>query len=177
MQAEDFYDSIRSGLIAMLPRLMRFANVLAGDRRNGAALLGRALRRMLSEEHHYQRGSALDCWAFGEIYRLWLDELRDHADPAAHTASDEASFAALFRHTSGDRLDVFTTSFLRNLPPPQRLTLLLVYGERFDYVDAGRVLDVTADTIATRLVRISANLAERLSAREPAPSLATEEAA
>ncbi len=64
-------------------------------------------------------------------------------------------------------------SFLRSLPPQQRLTLLLVYGERFDYIDAGRVLDVPSETIGARLVRISASLADRLSADEPAPASAT----
>ena len=51
--------------------------------------------------------------------------------------------------------------------------MLLVYGERFDHIDAGRVLDVPAETIGTRLVRISASLADRLSAREQAPASAT----
>ena len=49
----------------------------------------------------------------------------------------------------------------RHLPPQQRLTLLLVYAERFDYIDAGRVLDVPSETIGARLVRISASLADR----------------
>ena len=57
----------------------------------------------------------------------------------------------------GAAFDAFTTGFLRSLPPQQRLTLLLVYGERFDYIDAGRVLDVPSETIGTRLVRISAS--------------------
>ena len=69
----------------------------------------------------------------------------------------------------------FTASFLRNLPPQQRLTLLLVYGERFDTIDAGRVLDVPSETIGARLVRISASLADRLSADEQIPTSATVE--
>jgi RNA polymerase sigma-70 factor (ECF subfamily) len=70
-------------------------------------------------------------------------------------------------------LDAFTASFLRSLAPQQRLTLLLVYGERFDTIDAGRVLDVPSETIGTRLVRITASLADRLSANEPAPASAS----
>ena len=64
--------------------------------------------------------------------------------------ADDASFAQLFHQEDGAPLDDFTTSFLRNLPPQQRLTLLLVYAERFDHIDAGRVLDVPADTISAR---------------------------
>jgi DNA-directed RNA polymerase specialized sigma24 family protein len=158
VQAEDFQDSIRPGLVAMLPRLKRFSDLLVGGRREGTALLGRALNRMLAEQHRYQRSTALDRWAFGEIYRQWLTEQRDRADPIGQARSDGASFATLF----GDG-DAFTTNFLRSLPPQQRLTLLLVYAERFDYIDAGRVLDVPSETIATRLVRLTAALADLLS--------------
>ena len=175
MQAEEYHDSIRPGLITMLPRLKRFADLLVGERREGTALLGRALNRMLAEEHRYQRGTALDRWAFAEIYRLWLHELRGHADPMGQAKADDASFAFLFRNEDGKEFDAFTTSFLRNLPPQQRLTLLLVYGERFDHIDAGRVLDVPSETIGARLVRISATLADRLSARGEAQASATME--
>jgi RNA polymerase sigma-70 factor (ECF subfamily) len=165
VQAEDFQDSVRPGLVAMLPRLKRFTDLLAGEKRAGTALLGRALQRMLAEQHRYQRGTSLDRWAFAEIYRLWLIELRDHAYPVDQAKTDDASFAQLFRNGDSKELDTFTASFLRNLPPQQRLTLLLVYGERFDHIDAGRVLDVPAETISTRLLRMSAALADRLSAR------------
>ncbi len=173
MQAEEFHDSIRPGLIAMLPRLKRFTDLLVGERKHGTALLGRALNRMLIEQHRYQRGTALDRWAFAEIYRQWLNELKDHADPMGQAKADDASFALLFGTEQGDAFDPFTASFLRSLPPQQRLTLLLVYGERFDYIDAGRVLDVPSETIGARLVRISASLADRLSADQPIPASAT----
>jgi len=173
VQAEEFHDSIRPGLTAMLPRLKRFTDLLIGERKEGTALLGRALNRMLVEQHRYQRGTALDRWAFAEIYRLWLSELRGHADPVGQAKTDDASFALLFVNKQGKAFDAFTAGFLRNLPPQQRLTLLLVYGERFDYIDAGRVLDVPSETIGARLVRISATLADRLSADEQAPASAT----
>jgi RNA polymerase sigma-70 factor (ECF subfamily) len=66
-----------------------------------------------------------------------------------------------------------TASFLGTLPPQQRLTLLLVYGEGFDHIDAGRVLDVPADTIGVRLVRITAAFADRLGSRREAQASAT----
>ena len=71
-----------------------------------------------------------------------------------------------------EAVDAFTIGFLRSLPPQQRLTLLLVCGERFDHIDAGRVLDVTAETVGARLVRIVASLADRLSACMPEPASA-----
>lgn len=174
MQAEEFHDSIRPGLIAMLPRLKRFADLLVGARKEGTALLGRALhRRMLAEQHRYQRGTSLDRWAFAELYKHWLNELRDHADPMGQAKTDDASFERLFQGAEGADFDALTVGFLGNLPPQQRLTLLLVYGEKFDHIDAGRVLDIPADTIGTRLVRITATLADRLISRAQTASSAT----
>jgi DNA-directed RNA polymerase specialized sigma24 family protein len=72
----------------------------------------------------------------------------------------------------GHAFDAVTATFLKSLQPPQRLTLLLVLAERFDPIDAGRVLDVSAETISQRLVRIAGAFADGLAARderEPAP--------
>jgi RNA polymerase sigma-70 factor, ECF subfamily len=162
VQAEEFHDSIRPGLIAMLPRLKRFADLLVGERSEATALLCRALQLMLAEQHRYQMGRALDSWAFAEIYRQWLAELGDYDDPVGRAKIDEASFAELF----GDESDALTTGFLASLPVQQRLTLLLVYGERLDYAEAGHVLDVSADVVAARLIRISATFADRLRIEE-----------
>lgn len=175
MQAEDYHHSVRPGLIAMLPRLKRFADVLVGERGEGTSLLGRALQVMLAEQHRYQRGTALDVWAFGEIYQRWLEELRGHANPVAQAKIDDAGFADLFYPEVEGYFDAPIIGFLGNLPAQQRLTLLLVYGEGFDHEDAGHVLDIDPGIIAARLVRISAALADRLSARPLAPAAAVVE--
>jgi DNA-directed RNA polymerase specialized sigma24 family protein len=172
VQAEEFHDSIRPGLITMLPRLKRFADLLIGAREEGTALLRRSLHIMLAEQHRYQRGMALDLWVFGEIYRHWLGELRDHVNPMGHAKIEDARFARLFGEED-EEIDMMTAGFLGSLPPQQRLTLLLVYGERFDHIDAGRVLDVPADTVGVRLVRITAAFADRLRSRGHATPSAT----
>ena len=157
----------------MLPRLKRFADVLVGDKREGKAILRRALLRMLAEHHRYQRGTPLDRWAFTEIYGLWLAELSDHADPLRQAKSSEEDFDRLFPTDRGVDFDAFTATFLGQLPPQQRSTLLLVYGEGFDYEGAAKVIDSDADTIQARLIRASASLADRLSSGSPAPTKAS----
>jgi DNA-directed RNA polymerase specialized sigma24 family protein len=172
VQADDFHGSVRCGLTAMLPRLKRFADVLVGARDEGTGVLRRALQVMLAEQHRYQRGTALDVWAFAEVYRHWLRELGDQEDPLAQTQIDDARFGELF-HPEGDGyFDAPVIAFLGELPPQHRLTLLLVYGEGFEIEDAARVLDVPLETIAARLVRVSGALADRLTARRPAQAAA-----
>ena len=148
----------------MLPRLKRFADVLTGEKKEGKALLRRALFRMLNEHHRYQRGTSFDRWAFAEIYALWLGGLRDHPEPLSQAKASEETFALLFHKGGEEKFDALTANFLGQLPPQQRSTLLLVYGEGFDYEDAARVLDSNAGTIEARLIRASASLADRLSA-------------
>lgn len=153
---------MRQGLIAMLPRLKRFADLLVGDKDEGRALLRRALIRMLSERQRYERGAPLDRWAFSEIYRRWLNEHRDQADALMQVQPTRASFERLFREREETAVDTLTVDFLWQLPPQQRSALLLVYGEGLDHETAGDVLDTTADTIAARLILASAGLADRL---------------
>jgi DNA-directed RNA polymerase specialized sigma24 family protein len=156
----------------MLTRLKRFADVLVGARDEGTGLLVRALQVMLAEQHRYQRDTPLDVWAFGEVYRLWLRELRGHAEPVAQARIDEGRFGELFYAEDDDYFDAPVIAFLGALPAQQRLTLLLVCGEGFEYKDAAAVLDVTSETIAARLIRISSALADRLGARPPAQAAA-----
>jgi len=176
VQAETQHESVRHGLIAMLPRLKRFADVLVGEKRQGRALLRRALKRMLADQHRYQRGTPLDRFAFAEIYRLWLSQLRDHADPLRQAKPSGADFERLLRRGGAPDFDAETAGFLGALPPQQRSTLLLVYGEGFAHEDAGLVLDTGPDTIQARLIRACASLADRLGVSSPAPASATVEA-
>ncbi|MEM7191514.1 MAG: hypothetical protein AAF405_01380 [Pseudomonadota bacterium] len=172
MQADDRYDSVRPGLIAMLPRLKRFADVLGGGRDEGRGLLQRSLLYMLSEQHLYQRGTALDVWAFSEVYRQWRHELSGHTDPMAQAKVDDVHFGSLFDVEEAGYRDEPIIAFLVGLPPQQRLTLLLVYGEGFEHEDAARILDVAPDIIAARLIRMSTSLADQLSERPMAKAAA-----
>jgi RNA polymerase sigma-70 factor (ECF subfamily) len=174
VQAEIRHQSVRHGLIAMLPRLKRFADVLVGAKAEGRALLRRALLHMLAEQHRYERDTPLDRWAFAEIYRLWLSEPRDGTEPPGQAKAGRRSFEHLFgAERETDRL---TASFLEHLPPQQRSTLLLVYGEGFSHDDAGHVLDANSDTIATRLILTSASFADRLGAAARIPPAASMDA-
>jgi RNA polymerase sigma-70 factor (ECF subfamily) len=147
----------------MLPRLKRFADVLAGERRRGRALLGWSLRRMLAGQHRYRRDTALEVWAFAEIYQQWLFERRVDAGGMSEANGDGARFELLLHDDAAGDLDGQVASFLGDLPPPQRLVLLLVYGEGLDFDEAGRVIEMSPHVVAARLIRSSVSLAERLS--------------
>lgn len=127
---------------------------------------------MLAQQHLYQRGTALDVWAYGIVYRQWRHDLGAQHEPITQIRVDEARFSELFLKDGVGFLDRPVIAFIGRLPPQQRLTLLLVYGDGFEYEDAARILDVSPDIIAARLVRMSGALADEISARPPAKASA-----
>jgi len=151
--------SIRSKLILLLPRLRRFAAVLAGEEAKRDALLRAGCKAMLERHYQYQPGTPFDRWAFSQIYAAWLKRLREQAEPLAESQADEGLFLP---QTPGLQRDPDFASFFAGLPPQQRSVMLLVYGERFSYGDAAKVVDAPAETIARRAGRSLANYAEHL---------------
>lgn len=151
--------SIRSKLILLLPRLRRFAAVLAGEAAKRDALLRAGCKAMLDQHYQYQPGTPFDRWAFSQIYAAWLKRLREHSEPLAESQADEGLFLP---QTPGVQSDSDFASFFAGLPPQQRGVMLLVYGERFSYADAAKVVDAPTDTIARRAGRSLANYAEHL---------------
>lgn len=149
-------------LISLLPRLRRFAAVLAGDRNSGDALLRAASKRMLRADALQRGSAAFDIWAFAQLYGLWLEKLRDHTDPMAQGRGDEALFREVF---AGGELDgeevALTAEILSTLPPQQRSAVLLIYGDGFSYEDAALILDAPRHRVVERATRALATIIER----------------
>lgn len=155
---------IRSGLIALLPRLRRLAMVLAGDREEGDALLGRACQVMLEGAERDRPPQRFDHWALGALHGLWLAELRRQKEPSAHLRADEDCLRALLEDWAAPELEVEEmAAFIAGLPPQQRAAVLLVYGEGLSYAEAAGVLDAPVETVASRTSRALGGLVERLS--------------
>lgn len=155
-------ESVREELIAMLPRLRRFAAVLVCARPQRDILLRDACLRMMDEQHRYPLGTPFDCWAFAEIYRLWLERLRSGSQSPAHGPGGEAGFAYPGSEPEFGLDDAETTIFLASLTPQQRCALLLVHGEGFSYEESAKVLDTSVQTIVARVTRASMQLADRI---------------
>jgi RNA polymerase sigma-70 factor (ECF subfamily) len=161
-QGERITQSTRLKLISLLPRLRRFAAVLAGDRAGCDRLLRDACLRMLEDEHLNQQGAPFDRWAFAELYALWLERLRDHTDPMTQGKGDVDLFMAAFMGAEGNSAEIAeTAAVLTKLPPQQRSAALLIYGDGFSYDEAAMILDAPLQTVVERAARALASLIER----------------
>src|SRR5262245_62913001 len=63
-------------MIAVLPRLRRFARGLTGSTAEADDLVQAACERALSRQHQFQEGTRFDSWMFRIVQTIWIDQLR-----------------------------------------------------------------------------------------------------
>src|SRR5687768_12471045 len=71
-------DDIRSRMVAVLPRLRRFAYALTGSTEQGDDLVQETCARALSRVETWQPGSRLDSWMYRIAQNIWFDRIRAH---------------------------------------------------------------------------------------------------
>src|SRR6185436_4916651 len=67
---------LRQDVMALLPRLRRFARTLTRHREDADDLVQLALERALSRLAQWRTGERLDGWLFGIVRNAWIDEVR-----------------------------------------------------------------------------------------------------
>jgi RNA polymerase sigma-70 factor, ECF subfamily len=155
---ETFQDQI----IALLPRLRRFARNLVRSPHDADDMVQIALERALKAKDQWQRDARLDGWLFKILRNAWIDEMRSRGRGAKifmpEEAGEHVGVATMEREI--DRLSV--EAALQRLPQDQRLAVGLVLVEGLAYKDAAEVLDVPIGTLTSRLARGREALQEML---------------
>lgn len=144
-------------LVAMLPRLGRFALVLTRSAPAAADLTQATCERALSRHAQWQPDGRFDGWLFRIMQSIWFNELRarqvrDAYQREAARASEEGSDA--------DERSLHARMMLKKvaeaalgLPEEQRAVLILICVEGFAYRDAAEVLGIPIGTVMSRLAR------------------------
>ena len=153
-------------LIAVLPRLRRFARGLTGSVSEADDLVQAACERALSRQHQFQEGTRFDSWMFRIVQTIWIDQLRSR-DVRKEEAEDEGERIGtdepVRRAEARLALDEVQTA-LRQLPAEQRTALLLVTVEGLSYKEAAEVAQVPVGTIMSRLARARMALQSQIDA-------------
>src|SRR5918995_449409 len=63
-------------LVALLPRLRRFARSLTGQAEDADDLVQAAIERALRSQSLWEPGTRLDAWIFRIMKNLWIDKIR-----------------------------------------------------------------------------------------------------
>jgi len=140
-------------LIALLPRLRRFARTLARNPHDADDLVQLAVERALTRLDQWQPGTRLDSWMFGIMKNAWIDEVRSRQrrDRVLAPAELGESVADASSESHIDRLSL--EAALERLPEEQRLAVALVLVEGLAYKEAAAVLEVPIGTVTSRLAR------------------------
>lgn len=148
-------DLFRSELLALLPRLRRFALGLTGDADSADDLVQAACERALTRRSQWQEGTKLDSWMFKMTQNLWIDQLRARR-PVDEQQSEELEQLPGADWQRGLEANITLEQVLRamqQLPPAMRAVLSLVCVEGLSYQEAAGVLEVPMGTVMSRLAR------------------------
>ncbi|MBK5265077.1 MAG: sigma-70 family RNA polymerase sigma factor [Alphaproteobacteria bacterium] len=148
--------AFESELLALLPRLRRFAASLSRNAADGDDLCQAALERALKSRHLWEEGTRLDSWMYRIMRNMWIDEARARQRRAKTFVAEEAG-----EHVCdpGDRRMEAVVELsmveraLDRLPDEQREVIALVMIEGLAYKEAAEILDIPMGTLTSRLVR------------------------
>ncbi|MGH6976883.1 MAG: RNA polymerase sigma factor, partial [Stellaceae bacterium] len=136
--------SFNDQLVAVLPRLRRFARGLTGSAVEADDLVQAACERALARAHQFQPGTRFDSWMFRIVQTVWIDQLRAR-DTRRTESEDEAASAGTdepLRRVEARLALREVQAAIAFLPAEQRVTLLLVTVECLSYREAAEVAAV-----------------------------------
>lgn len=163
------HSEARRQMVALLPRLRRYALVLERTPDGADDLVQATLERALAKLDQWQRDSHLDRWMFQVMKSVWLNKRRGAALRQTEDIDDHPNEMSVDGVGVADAkltLSEVRTAFAE-LPEEQRQALFLVSVEGYTYQEASELLGVPASTLIGRLVRGRATLMATQARSEP----------
>lgn len=158
-------ERFRRDLVALVPKLRRFAVSLCGNRQDADDLVQAACEKALRNAAQFAEGTRMDSWMYRIIQTGWIDDRRKAlrrgtvVDPEDAHLSDDGKAASL----PEDRMMLDRTrTAMAALPEGQREVLALVAIEGLSYREAAETLNVPVGTVMSRLSRAREALLPKL---------------
>lgn len=130
-------DPFVEDLVALLPRLRRFAIALARSRDVADDLVQATCERALAHRAQFDPGTRLDAWTLRILRNLWTDRLRQSATRGTAVAIEDAYYLVgedgTARTEERARL-AETARAIGALPDEQREVLILVCAWRISAI-------------------------------------------
>jgi len=159
--------AIGQELVALLPRLRRFALVLCRSQPLADDLVQGACERALANAGSWTPGTKFDAWMFRILRNYWIDHLRrmrtegmmEDVSMQTQLIGDAGEGPILSRLVLSE-----VQRAIDNLPQEQQEVLVLVGAEDLSYREAAEVLGVPIGTVMSRLARARKRLMEMTAA-------------
>ena len=142
-------------LIALLPRLRRFARGLTGSAVDADDLVQAASERALARRHQFQEGTRFDSWMFRIVQTIWIDQIRarEVRKEQSDLGEDRLGSDEPVRRVEARLALAEVRQAVDRLPPDQRTALMLVTVDGLSYKEAAEIVQVPVGTIMSRLAR------------------------
>ena len=141
-------------MLALVPRLRRFAVGLSGNAADGDDLCQATIERALLKRAQWQVGTRLDSWMYRMMRNIWIDEQRARRRRGETFVVEEAGLAVGGGGGQEEAVALGDVDrALRTLPDEQREAVLLVMVEGYAYKEAAAIVGCPVGTLNSRLVR------------------------
>jgi len=143
-------------LLAMLPKLRRFARTLTGSADEGDDLLQSACARALERADQFIIGTRFDSWMYRIVQTIWIDRVRHMRH--RELSVDPGELADFPAGGSGREVEdkialAQARRAIARLPEELREVLVLVSIEELSYREAADILGIPIGTVMSRLSR------------------------
>ncbi|MEJ8562209.1 RNA polymerase sigma factor [Yoonia sp. GPGPB17] len=148
-------DQFKSEMIALLPRLRRFALSLTRSGPDADDLLQEACTAALQKWQQYDPAQPFDRWMFRVVRNLWVSEIRKRnvRQGQGHVDAQEAPEL----HAVGSADEVLEAKQVRSkvaeLGEELGQPLLLVCAEGYSYREVSELLGIPIGTVMSRIHR------------------------
>lgn len=157
-------ENVERQIVALLPRLRRFAMSLTGNLTDADDLVQDTVERALKNIARWEPGTRLDSWMYRIAQNHFIDGVRQRRRrkmvPDSEAENELTSDGA---RTAEARLMLAeAVKAMQALPDEQRVVASLVLVEGFGYQETADILNVPIGTVTSRLARAREALAVRL---------------
>ena len=161
-------EEISVRLVALLPRLRRFARSLSRNQHDADDLVQLAMERALRGLDQFRAGANLASWLFGIMKNAWIDTCRARTRRAEVALPEDSGEHPAISAVDPDASLWSVSAAMSKLPEEQRLAVALVLVEGMSYKEAAAVLEIPIGTLTSRLARGREALAATLCAETSA---------
>jgi RNA polymerase sigma-70 factor, ECF subfamily len=157
-------DPFLEDMVALLPRLWRFALSQSRQRVLADDLVQQTCQRALERRPQFIAGTRLDHWMFAILVSIWRNHIRSEkvrrgfGTVEATQLSDDGQIG----EADNAILKSQVMTAVTRLVDWQRELVVLVYVEQMSYQDAANVLDIPLGTVMSRLAAAKTALASLL---------------
>jgi RNA polymerase sigma-70 factor (ECF subfamily) len=146
-------EHVREQIIALLPRLRRFARTMTRNVHDADDLVQIAVERALLRFEQLRPDSGIAGWMFGIMRNAWIDEVRARVRRDRVLASEEAG-ENIADPSADQQVEVLSVqAAMARLPDDQRHAIGLVLIEGLSYKEAAEIMHVPVGTLTSRLAR------------------------